>query len=76
MLDTIYACNVFPLITKPTWVTETTATLIDHILTNNIDTVSDHLQGLLCTDISDHYAIFLIAGNINYDETNSPDVRL
>ena len=33
MLDTIYACNVFPLITKPTRVTETTATLIDHILT-------------------------------------------
>ena len=56
--------------------TETTATLIDNILTNNIDTASDHLQGILCTDISDHYAIFLIAGNIEYDETNSPDARL
>ena len=76
MLDTIYACNVFPLITKPTRVTETTATLIDHILTNNIDIASNHLQGILCTDISDHYAIFHIAGNIKYDETNSPDVRL
>ena len=76
MLDTIYACNVFPLITKPTRVTETSATLIDHILTNNIDIASDHLQGILCTDISDHYAIFHISGNIKYDETNSPDVRL
>ena len=75
MLDTIYACNVFPLITKPTRVTKTTATLIDHILTNNIDITSDHLQGILCTDISDHYVIFHIAGNIKCDETNSPDVR-
>ena len=64
MLDTIYACNVFPLITKPSRVTETTATLIDHILTKNIDIASDHLQGILCTDILDHYAIFHIAGNI------------
>ena len=76
MLDPIYACNVFPLITKPTRVTETTATLIDHILTNNIDIASNHLQGILCTGISDHYAIFYIAGNIKYDETNSSDVRL
>ena len=67
ILDTIYAYNVFPLITKPTRVTETTATLIDHILTNNIDIASDHLQGILCTDISDHYAIFHVAGNIKYD---------
>ena len=42
ILDTIYAYNAFPLITKPTRVTETTATLMDHILTNNIDIASDH----------------------------------
>ena len=76
MLDTIYACNAVPLITKPTRVTETTATLIDHILTNNINIASDHLQGILCTDISDHYAILHIAGNITYDETNFPGVLL
>ena len=33
LLDVLYCCNVFPLITKPTRVTSTTATLIDHILT-------------------------------------------
>ena len=76
MLDTIYACNVFPLITKPTRVTGTTAPLIDHILTNDIDIASDHQQGILCTDISDHYAIFHIAGNIKYGKTNTPVVRL
>ena len=34
-LDMLYSNNVFPLITKPTSVTQTTATLIDHVLTNN-----------------------------------------
>ena len=60
----------------PTRVAETTATLIDHILTNNIDIASDHLQVMLCTDISDHYAIFHIAGNVEYDEINTPVIRL
>ena len=76
ILDTLYTYNAFPLITKPTRVTETTATLIDHILTNNINIASEHAQGILCTDISDHYAIFHIAGNIKYDAMNTPTTRL
>ena len=67
VLDILYSHNVFPLITKLTRVTEKTATLIDHILTNNLDVASEHEQGILCTDISDHYAIFHIAGNISHD---------
>ena len=70
VLDILYSHNVFPLITKPTRVTENTATLIDHILTNNLDIASEHEQGILCTDISDHYAIFHIAGNISHDKLN------
>ena len=65
-LDILYSHNVFPLITKPTRATENTATLIDHILTNNLDIASEHEQGILCTAISDHYAIFHIAGNISH----------
>ena len=76
MLDIIYAHNLFPLITKPSRVSETTATLIDHIVTNNIDIASHHLQGIHCTDISNHYAIFHIAGNIKYNEGNIPAVKL
>ena len=76
ILDTIYTYNVFPLITKPTRVTETTATLIDHILINNINIASELTQGILCTDILDHYAIFHIAGNIKYDAMNTPTTRL
>ena len=60
-LDVLYAYNVFPLISKPTRITKNTATLIDHILTNNFDVSTNHKQGIICTDISDHYAIFHIS---------------
>jgi hypothetical protein len=70
-VDTIYSHSVFPVITKPTRVTDTTATLIDHILTNNLDTSVEHRQGILCTSISDHYAIFHIAGNITNIKTTN-----
>ena len=46
----------FPLITRPTRITSNTATLIDNIFTNNLDTYS--FSGLLFTDISDHLPIF------------------
>ena len=59
----IYSYSVFPLICKPTRVTKTTATLIDHILTNNFDVDSHHNQGILCSSISDHFTVFHIAGN-------------
>ena len=62
-IDILYSNDVFPLITKPTSVTQNTATLIDHILTNNFDIMGYHKQGILCTDISDHYAVAHVAGN-------------
>ena len=64
-LDTIYSYNVYPLVTKPTRVTASSATLIDHILSNNIDVSYGHTQGILCTSISDHFAVFHIAGNMS-----------
>ena len=63
LIDVLYSNNVFPLITKPTRVTNKFATLIDHILTNNFDMNSRHFQGILCNSISDHYAVFHIACN-------------
>ena len=67
LLDVLYSYNVFALITKPTRVTEKTATIIDHIWTNNFDVDTHHIQGILCTSMTDHYAIFHIAGNITHD---------
>ena len=49
LLDVKISYNVFPVITKPTRVTESTATLIDHILTNNFDIDASHYQGILCS---------------------------
>ena len=66
-LENLYTYSVFPLITKPTRITNESATLIDHVLTNNFDVNSKHMQGILCTSISDHYAIFHVAGNAEND---------
>ena len=66
-LENLYTYSVFPLITKPTRITNESATLIDHVLTNNFDVNSKHMQGILCKSISDHYAIFHVAGNAEND---------
>ena len=71
-LDTMYSYNVYPLITKPTRVTSSSATLIDHILSNNIDVSSGHMQGILCTSMSDRFAIFHIAGNMGTVKLTQP----
>ena len=41
-VDILYANNMFPLIVKPTRVTDKSATLIDHIMTDNFDVFSRH----------------------------------
>ena len=56
-LDSLFAHSYFPLITKPTRITEFTATLIDNIICNNL-TKNDTLSGILDADISDHQPIF------------------
>ena len=49
---------LYPVISKPTRVTPTTATLIDNIFTNNLEFNMN--SGILYTDLSDHFPIFLI----------------
>jgi hypothetical protein len=57
-LDMLYENNFIPVITKPTWITDHTKTLIDHIYTNTpIDQVVSDI-GLF--DISDHLPVFCI----------------
>ena len=64
LFDVLYCYNVFPLTTKATRVTSTTANLIDHILTNNLDDDMMHIQGISWTSISDHCAVFHVASNV------------
>ena len=58
--DTIYSYGLVPLITRPTRVTETSATLIDNIFTNKTIRYGESMHGILVSDISDHYPIFCI----------------
>ena len=53
--------SLHPLISKPTRITETSATLIDNIFMRN---PIDFTAGLLNFDISDHLPIFLIKRNL------------
>ena len=71
-LDILYSHSVYPVITKPIRITKNSTTLIDHILTDNIDIDSDHIQGILCCSISDHYGIFHVTGAscVNATEEN------
>ena len=49
-----------PLITRPTRVTATTATLIDNILTNSVENIKHSDQGILVTDVTVHSPVFHI----------------
>ena len=46
-LETLYSYSLTPLITKPTRITENTATLIDNVFTNNSVSDRRHLSGIL-----------------------------
>ena len=56
--DSIIAKGFFPRITLPTHIQASSCTLIDNILTNNIDETAQSKSGLLVNDISDHKIIF------------------
>ena len=60
-LDNIFAQGFVPLITKPTRVTEYTATLIDHIYHNKNEKPTH--SGIIISDISDHFGIFSVVKN-------------
>ena len=66
--DMMSSFSLIPLITRPTRITNTTATLIDNIFTNDHMNMINSTQGILVTDISDHYPIFYINKLINEEE--------
>ena len=58
-IETLYSFEFMPLITKPTRVTDSSATIIDNIFTNYFPKRSGK-SGILRTDISDHFPIFYL----------------
>ena len=65
-LNLMYTHSYIPLITKATRVYKSSATLIDNIFTNNVG--SDNMNGVLMTDISDHFPIYTITKHIKEKE--------
>ena len=61
-VDTMYAFTFLPLINRPTRITQYSATLIDNIFTNNLCHDDLCFQGILVSDVSDHFPVF----HINY----------
>ena len=59
-VDLMTSNSFLPLISRPTRITATSATLIDNIFTNYLENCGDSCQGLLVTDVTDHYPIFHI----------------
>ena len=50
-----------PLITKPTRITETNITLIDHVWTNDLKTTTMNKSHIIITDITDHLPCVTVA---------------
>ena len=62
-VDGILSRGFLPVIHKPTRVTHTSATLIDHIYSNL--TCKDTLSGIILTDVADHFGTFYIVNDSN-----------
>ena len=58
-IDTMFSYSMLPCITKPTRVNSKTATLIDNIFHNDLS-IKSTFAGILYTDITDHFPVFLI----------------
>ena len=58
-MDGISSRGFLPRILKPTRITHTSATLIDHALTNAITVRSS--SGIIINDIADHFAVLHIS---------------
>ena len=70
LLSTFLSNGPVPVITRPTRITHTTATLIDNIyLSKTGDTI---YPGIICTKISDHLPIFLGIGEEKKETNKKP----
>ena len=54
----MYSHQFLPLISRPNRISHNSATVIDNNFTNNHNDINCSLNGILVTDISDHFPIF------------------
>ena len=60
-VDMIYSYSFALIINRPTRITASSATLIGNIFTSNQADILSSYQGILLTDITDHFPIFHIS---------------
>ena len=65
----------FPLITRPTRVSQNSATIIDNIFTNNHADLASSFHGILLADVSDHFPVFHVSKLIHKEETEIEVMR-
>ena len=70
VFDIFIRNSIIPLITKPTRVTQTSETIIDHIFTNDFSS-QNLLSGVITTDISDHFPIFIVNKEVKSDKASN-----
>ena len=63
-IDMLYSYSFAPVINRPTRITASTASIIDNIFTNNQPALINSSQGILMTDITDHFPVFHISNDI------------
>jgi hypothetical protein len=62
-LESLYCQSFLPLINRPTRICGDSVTLLDNIFFNDF-TCTNTVQGILVTDISDHYPVFCNLGSV------------
>ena len=67
-LNSLFSYSFWPLITRPTRVTSSSATLIDNIFINNIALKMSCVDGIVINDITDHFPIFHICKDVVMNE--------
>ena len=72
--EQLFTSSFILLITKPTRITNHTATLIDNIFTNDIEKLKSCTNGLIFNDISDHLPIVHMS-NLNNHKENSKQTK-
>ena len=74
-VDMMSSSGFLPLITRPTGVTATPATLIDDIFINFLEDISNSIQGLFITDVSDHFPIFHVSRGMQMSDVDTHTCR-
>ena len=72
-LNSLSSISLIPVITKPTRITDTTASLIDNIFLAN---PTNFTSGIIVSDISDHFPIFIHVKNLFCTRNVNPSFNI